>query len=273
MVDLHSHILPQFDDGAKSEEETLKMGKIAMEEGISKIIATPHYIYGDFTPSKEELLEKVNWINNLFIKEEVDIEVLPGNEIYLTPEVPKLLQDGKVLSLNNGPYVLIEFPMADIPIYAEEILYEVRLLGYKPVIAHPERYGKIIENPNILKDLIEQGNYVQVNSESVTGKLGGKVQATVEILLKHNMVHFIGTDAHSCGGRPPKVKNALEVIKEWIGNKAVEDIVNNGFNLVNGEDIPISQPLEYSINKGFLYKVKGLLRPKKRKKITIGGVK
>jgi len=273
MVDLHSHILPQFDDGAKSEEETLKMGKIAMEEGISKIIATPHYIYGDFTPSKEELLEKVNWINNLFIKEEVDIEVLPGNEIYLTPEVPKLLQDGKVLSLNNGPYVLIEFPMADIPIYAEEILYEVRLLGYKPVIAHPERYGKIIENPNILKDLIEQGNYIQINSQSVTGRFGEKAQSAVEILLKHNMVHFIGTDAHSCGGRAPKIKKALEKIEKYIGTKAVEDIINNNLTLVKGEEIAITNPLEYRHNKRFLHKITGLFTSRKRKQILVGGTK
>jgi len=265
MVDLHSHILPQFDDGSKSEEETLNMGKISMEQGISKIIATPHYIHGDFAPSKVELLEKIEYVNHLFNKEEIDIEVLPGNEIYLTPELPKLLQDGKVLSLNNGPYVLVEFPMADIPIYAEEILYEVRLLGYKPVIAHPERYGRIIENPNILKNLIEQGNYVQINSQSVTGRLGERVQATVEILLKHNMVHFIGTDAHSCRGRSPKMKNELEQIREWIGNEAVDCIINNGIALINGEDIFIQQPLAYIANKNFLYRVGKLFTLKKKR--------
>ena len=146
--------------------------------------------------------------------------------------------------------------MGSIPIYTEDILYEIRLLGYKPVIAHPERYIKVMENPNYLKNLIEQGNYIQINSLSIIGILGEKTRQTAEILLKHKMVHFIGTDAHSSRTRSPRIKKALEQMYQWVDGEYVEEIVNNGKLLIKGKEIHIPQPLTYKPGKGFLYNIK-----------------
>ncbi|QUH19075.1 tyrosine-protein phosphatase [Alkaliphilus sp. B6464] len=273
MVDLHSHILPNIDDGAKDIDEALQMGEIAVEQGISQIIATPHFIEGELASKKEKIEEAIDALNKTFEKEGMNLKILPGNEVYISPNLPKILHNKEVFTLNNGHYILIEFPMGDIPIYTEDVLYEVRLLGYKPIIAHPERYTKIMENPNRLKELIDQGNYVQINSQSITGELGEKARKTAEILLKHKMVHFIGTDAHSSRHRSPKMKKALEQIKEWIGDQAAEEIINNGELLISGQDIYIPQPLNYNPKISFLHKIRKLFTSKKRANIWIGGTK
>ena len=258
MVDLHNHILPGIDDGAKDMEETLKMGKIAEAEGFSKIVATPHYIEGEFTLEKEQFLGIINAVNEHFAEQSVHIEVLPGLEIYISPDLPSKLEKGEVFTLNNTPYVLVELPMGSVPIYTEDILYEMRLLGYKPVIAHPERYIKVTKDPDYLRGLIEQGNYVQINSLSIIGVLGKKTKQTAEILLKHKMVHFIGTDAHTSRIRSPRIKEALEQMRKWVGDEYVEEIINNGRALIRGEEITIPQPLTYKPGKGFLRKMKNL---------------
>ena len=154
-----------------------------------------------------------------------------------------------------------EFPMFNIPLYTEDILYEMRLLGYKPVIAHPERYGKVMEDPNYLKSLIEQGNYVQINSLSVTGVLGEKTQKTAEILLKHRMVHFIGTDAHTPRTRSPRIKEALEQMRQWVGSEYIEEIINNGRALIRGEEIEIPQPSAYEPDRKFFRSIKEFFKP------------
>lgn len=262
MVDLHSHILPNIDDGSKNMEETLKMGRIAEQEGFSKIIATPHYIEGEFILDREQFLNIIKEVNEHFVKNAINIEVLPGLEIYISPDLPSKLKKEEIFTLNNTFYVLIEFPMGNIPIYTEDILYEVRLLGYKPVIAHPERYAKVIEDPNYLKGLIEQGNYVQVNSLSIIGILGKEAKRTAEILLKHRMVHFIGTDAHTSRIRSPRIKEALEQMRQWADNEYVEEILNNGRALIKGEKVDIPQPLTYKPDKGFLHNMRRFFKLK-----------
>lgn len=258
MVDLHNHILPGIDDGAKNMEETLRMGEIAEAEGFSKIIATPHCIEGEFTLKREQFLCIINRVNEYFIENAVNIEVLPGSEVYISPDLPSKLKKGEIFTLNDTPYILVEFPMGSVPIYTEDILYEMRLLGYKPVIAHPERYIRVTEDPNYLKDLIEQGNYVQINSLSATKVLGEKTKKTAEILLKHKMVHFIGTDAHTSRTRSPRIQEALEQMRRWVGDEYVEEIINNNRALVRGEEIIIPQPLAYKPGKGFLHNIRSL---------------
>lgn len=256
MIDLHSHILPNLDDGSQSMEESLKMGEIALSEGFSKIIATPHYIEGEQTISKEEIFKAVMKVNDAFQKAKINLEILPGAEVYLTPNLPLLLKSGEIPTLNNSAYVLIEFPMRDIPIYTETVLYEVRLLGYKPIIAHPERYSKVIKDPNYLKKLVDQGNYVQINSLSVTGELGKKIKETAEILLKQNLVHFIGTDAHSSRTRAPKIQEAILQMSKWVSKTQLEEIINNGKNLINGKEIIVLETKSYQKQKAFLYMLK-----------------
>ncbi len=136
-------------------------------------------------------------------QEGLDFEIYLGNEIYIAMDIFTLLENKKVATLNDSRYILLEFPMLDMPIFVENLIYNLLLKGYVPVIAHPERNKKIIDDPNILYNLINKGALAQLNLPSLEGKYGDKVRITVEILLKYNMIHFIGTDAHSKNERSP----------------------------------------------------------------------
>ena len=121
MIDLHCHILPGIDDGAKDIEETLEMARIAVSEGIKHIICTPHYIqYSDYY-NKSQVFDLVEAVNKKLAEESIELTLSAGHEVYLTPDLPKLVQEGEVSTLNNTQYILIEFPMNDIPIYAEDV--------------------------------------------------------------------------------------------------------------------------------------------------------
>src|SRR5699024_3168197 len=129
-------------------------------------------------------------------KRDLDLGVFLGNEVYISMDIMENIFKGTLSTLNNTRYLLLEFSMYDIPLYIESLLYEMQLQGIVPIIAHPERNAKIIGDPNILYNFIENGALAQLNIPSIEGKYGSRVKETAEILLTHGMVHFLGTDTH-----------------------------------------------------------------------------
>ena len=246
MIDIHSHILPGVDDGSKGMEMSIKMAKMYLDNGIKRIIATPHYIDGIKNNSIEKNMMVVEGLKKELQREEIDIEISLGNEVLVSLEILKGLQDKKINTLNSSRYILIELPMFDIPIYVEDMLYEIMLKGYIPVLAHPERNTKIIENPNILYSYIKNGVLAQLNLPSLEGKYGGKIKGTAEILLKHNMIHFLGTDTHNDKTRTPNINNALERLKSIVTpEKYIELTYKNAECLIGDKLIEIDFPIEY----------------------------
>ena len=160
------------------------------------------------------------------------------------------LEEGRVASLYDSRYVLLELPMQDMPLYVESLIYELQLKGYTPIIAHPERNSTIVEDPNILYNLIEKGALAQLNLPSLEGRYGEKIKETAEILLSHNMIHFLGTDAHTNRGRSPKVSEGLNILKSLISEEKYEDLtINNPTKLINNQSINIEEPIEYKKRK------------------------
>lgn len=250
MIDLHCHILPGIDDGAKDIEETLEMARIAVSEGIKHIICTPHYIqYSDYY-NKSQVFDLVEAVNKKLAEESIELTLSAGHEVYLTPDLPKLVQEGEVSTLNNTQYILIEFPMNDIPIYAEDVFYELKLMGLTPILAHPERYPMIIENPNLLLDYLKLGVLCQANVGSIRGFFGERVQETVIKLIEHQMIHFIATDAHTPRNRSPKVKKAFKEIESIDAALAHELFVENSLKVYKNELIEPKEPIEI-IKKSF----------------------
>ncbi|SET23227.1 protein-tyrosine phosphatase [Anaerobranca gottschalkii DSM 13577] len=173
------------------------MCKIAASEGIKKIVSTSHYIKGELETEPSVIYSLVEEVNKLLQEQELDVEILPGHEVFVDPDIPKLLKDNLLCTINNSKYLLIELPMNGIPKYMEDLIYSIRLKGYIPIIAHPERNIEIIDNPNILYRFIELGALAQLTTWSIQGNYGRKVQETAELLLEHNMYSLIATDAHS----------------------------------------------------------------------------
>ncbi len=258
MIDIHSHILPNVDDGAEDMEESIAMGKICLDNGIEKVIATPHYIEGFENSSKEINMKVLEELRQALEREGLELDIYIGNEIYVDMNILKLLKEGKLATLNNSRYILLEFPMFDMPIYAYDIVYNLLLKGYIPIIAHPERNRNIVDNPNILYEFINKGALAQLNLPSLEGKYGERIRTTAETLLQHNMIHFVGTDAHSKGKRSPQVENSLQLLKDLVDQKTFEEITYlNPSKVIEDELIKPDAPIKYKEPGGFFEFIKG----------------
>lgn len=217
MIDIHCHILPGIDDGAADWDQSLEMARIASKDGIKKIIATPHFEKGRYEPSVDDIIDLTEELNKRINDEGMDLLILPGMEIHVEPTLIQMLRDGEVLTLNNqGKYLLVEFPPESIPPHSHEVLYEIRVLGITPIMAHAERNLEIQRNPQKLFGMVESGLLTQVTSASIEGNFGHKCRNTANLLLKHNLAHFIASDAHYMPGRMPKIKRAHDSVKEGM---------------------------------------------------------
>ena len=246
MIDIHSHILPWVDDGAKDIAMSIDMAKMYLDNGITKVIATPHYIEGSRAISIEENIAALEELRKELLKEKLEIEIFLGNEVYISPNMLENIDNKKVCTLNNTRYVLIELPMNDIPIYVENVIYTLLIEGYVPIIAHPERNIKIMEDPNILYNYISKGALAQLNLPSLEGLYGNKVMMTAEILLKHQMIHFVGTDAHTNRMRSPNVQEALKILMSIVGRQSFQKFTcGNSKLLLENKIIDINPPMKY----------------------------
>ncbi|MDW8802590.1 exopolysaccharide biosynthesis protein [Clostridium sp. A1-XYC3] len=236
MIDIHSHILPGIDDGAKTLDDTIEMLKIARNNGIKKIIATPHFYRGYYENKFEDICKLTEEISGKVKEQGLDIEIIFGQEIFLDNHTLDHYKEGIIKGINNTKYMLIEFPMQDMPKNALDTMYELRLQGIVPVVAHPERYSYIIEKPSVINNFIEEGCLFQINSGSIEGHFGKRVQKTSEILISHGICHFIGSDAHSVNRRSPKIKNALDIAGK-LSNGMDKSVMENVELLLNNEEI------------------------------------
>lgn len=253
MIDIHSHILPAVDDGSKDMFESIEMARLYLDNGINKVIATPHYIEGFTNANRDKNLETLENLRNTLEENNLDLEVYLGNEVYITLKIFNYIEKKVVSTLNDSRYILIEFPMFDIPLDSENIIYELLLKGYIPVIAHPERNAKIIEDPNILYNFLMKGALAQLNLPSLEGRYGDKIKTVGELLLRHNMIHFVGTDAHSKNRRSPKVGKGLEILKSIVDEDKYNEITfNNGLKVLNNEEIKVDPPIKYEEDRSFL---------------------
>ena len=241
MLDFHSHILPGLDDGAPDMETALAMARIAVEDGITTMVATPHFIEGSMENNRDLILGKVTEFQQVLYEVNIQLKILPGCEVFLSPDTPARLQEGELMTVNNkGKHLLIEFPMQGIPSYAEQVLFELKVMGVTPVIAHPERNIELAGKPEKILDFIHKGCLIQLNGVSINGFYGKKVQQTARMLITNNLVHFIGSDGHSCNLRTTRIRKALETIEKFrAGHK--NTVMGYSNKVINGEDlIPIT---------------------------------
>lgn len=213
-IDIHSHILPGMDDGSRSAVQSLSMLRIACEQGIDLMIATPHNMPGKGCPAVESVRESAARLAEQAAQEGLPVEIICGTEYYYREEVLELLEAGQGITLGDSDCVLVEFePMVD-RIYFRNALRDILGTGYRPVVAHVERYGKVLEDISLLHDLKKMGILIQVNSLSVTGENGRPTRRTVRKLLKDALVDFVATDAHSDGRRAPYLAKCAEVLRK-----------------------------------------------------------
>ena len=256
MIDLHCHILPGIDDGASDLNEALEMARIAQKEGIKKMVNTSHF-HPDFKYKMGKVLEEeVNNFNLELKKNNIDIEVLLGNELYYSSDLIEELEKLDFYTINNSKYILIEFSPMNVPKNLPDVVYEIKLKGYTPILAHVERYSLIIENPNIIYDCINEGAVIQVNASSVLGKHGKEMKRVADILLDNNMVHIIASDAHGSERRRPQLKEAYDFIKNKYSKEIADNLFDNNQSLIiSNKDIIKPKANKYQERKGLFSKL------------------
>lgn len=236
MIDIHCHIIPEIDDGSETETTTIEMLKIAEADGITKMIATPHYcsdLYDNFCESVIVGVEKVNEIARV---NNINIEILPGQEIYLDNYTIQNYKNGLIDGLNNTKYMLVETQMDICPEPIMDILYELTLLDVIPILAHPERYEYVINNIDKINDFIDLGCLFQMDAKSLVGEFGKSVKKTAIRLVKYGVIDFVGSDAHGCRSRTPEIKRTLEVI-ESMDKQLADKILVNPEKIINNDSI------------------------------------
>lgn len=232
MIDIHCHILPGIDDGPKDIRESVAMARIAAEDGIKKIVATPHLKTDIYPPT--EITDRVVQLNERVAKEGIDIEILPGADVSVLLD-PSLL---KAYCINKTDYILVEFPHTHLPSNSLDLLFNFSVNGFVPIITHPERNISIMQNPELLFQLLDANALVQITASSIAGGFGPEIQECSLYLLKKGVVDIIATDAHSSEWRRPNLTKGLDVAERIIGKeKALQLVTINPGAVIAGEPI------------------------------------
>ncbi|MEI3606615.1 CpsB/CapC family capsule biosynthesis tyrosine phosphatase [Pseudogracilibacillus sp. SE30717A] len=253
MIDIHSHILPGIDDGAKTEQDSLDMAKAAIEQGVTKIVASPHHKNRTYDNYKDDILTHVSVLNDLFQANGVPLEVIAGQEVRIYGEVMEDLERGEILPVNDSKYLLIEFPSDSVPHYTEQLLYDIQLAGIKPVIVHPERNRELLQNHRRMYELVRNGALTQVTAASVVGKFGKQIEEFTHQLIEANLAHFIASDAHNTTTRGFCMQEAFEFVKKQYGVETYYMFVENGHLLVENMNVNRVEPTQIQTKRRKLF--------------------
>lgn len=237
ICDMHCHILPGVDDGARNEGSTERMLNIAYKDGIDYIVATPHFEYGQEIETSEELKKKYQKVREKWKAMGPKKELFLGNEVFYSEGMVETLNSRMALTMNNTKYVLVEFGMDAGPQYVQRAIQKLRYAGYRPIIAHVERYP-LLQSHKVLKEIIDTGAYLQVNAKTITGEHGfmGKFRAMRAI--KSNLIHFVASDGHDSKARKPELKQCRECLEKKIGREKARQIFEeNPIRMLKGEEI------------------------------------
>ncbi|WP_062532943.1 tyrosine-protein phosphatase [Jeotgalibaca dankookensis] len=252
MIDIHCHILPGIDDGARSIEDSLAMAELAVAEGITHILATPHHKNGKFENFKHDIIHHTQVLQTELNRQGIDLTIFPGQEVRLYGEVLEDMKKDEILFTDEGnTYLLIEFPTMSIPHYTESLFFQLMQAQIIPVIVHPERNQAIIEEPEILKNLIEKGALAQVTASSYVGVFGKEIAKLSSQLIEANLVHILASDAHNTRGRAFHMEEAFEKMAIEFGQGKVDQFKENAKNIINGDLFSPPNPSEIKKKKKF----------------------
>ena len=214
MIDIHSHILPGVDDGSEDLSMSLEMLRMAAESGSEAIVATPHCnIPGTYENFADEALsKKMHTLKEEAKESGLPIQILTGMEVYATKELPQIIKDRRVWTLNHTRYLLMEFGFDEDPAFCWQIIEEIKALGVRPVIAHPERYYFLQYDPQIAYEWCTSGCALQLNKGSLLGSFGEEARHTSHALLRHNLAACVASDAHGTYQRNPDMQDARQYV-------------------------------------------------------------
>ncbi len=226
MYDLHAHILPGLDDGARTAEDALAMAEAAARDGTRVMLATPHRKDVTEGHSIEYAADLLSSMNERIRERGIDLTLLMGMENHIDPELPRDLADGRALPINGSRYALVELPFFGYAEWVEEVLFSLQLQNITPVLAHPERLEAFQQDPERLVRFVERGMLSQVTGGSLLGHFSGPVKRLTVRMMRRGLVHVIASDTHSHRGpRSPELSRAVAAASEIVGPERARAMV------------------------------------------------
>ncbi len=229
MIDIHTHLLPGVDDGAQDLYDSVQMAEAARESGTRIMVCTTHSNLMPEQPNYagEELEVRFRELKEELERREIGVQVLPGMEIFGTEEVPDLIREGRLIGLNYTKYYLIEFDFGSDDTYMTRILQRMRNMDIIPVVAHPERYDAVQEDPRLAELWKEMGCLLQVNRASLFGRFGRLTYDAARELFFEELVDFIASDTHGPYRRTPYLRDAWEFVMESYSAEVAQLLLND----------------------------------------------
>jgi len=259
MIDIHSHIIPFVDDGAKDWDAAIALAKSAESQGIAAMVATPHIL----TENDYKLVEKKIIANYIALKEKIaaakiKLTIYLGCEIYVQPD---MTLDHVISTFNNNKkYFLTELPMSEIPRFVAELYFNFLLAGQVPIIAHPERNLGFQRKPELIYEFVQRGMLMQINASSLLGYYGEQAKNAASLMLTHNLAHFVASDGHNNSHRSIQLKEAYEIVNRNYGNQKAQLLFyDNPKVAIDGRsDVVMDQaiPIEEKRKKSFWEKLR-----------------
>lgn len=254
MIDLHTHILHEFDDGSQSLADALTVARAALANGITLVAATPH---GRAVPSSNSrysvalLRERFAELQAAMQAEGLDLKLVAGTEIYGEAGAVEALQAGRLLPYGSSRALLLEFPLEISAQAAAEVIFGFQLANYRVLLAHPERYRFVRHDPNTLIPLIERGTLMQLTSGALLGRQGEQMQRMAKLLLHHGMVHLLATDSHGPHlRRMPDLAEAHALVGELMGRDVADGLTEHTPAAILADE-PVEVPTPERVRRWF----------------------
>ncbi|MFN3975014.1 MAG: tyrosine-protein phosphatase [Dehalococcoidia bacterium] len=239
LTDLHCHLLPNLDDGPETQEEALSMARLLAEGGVATVVATPHAKEVETIGGREALQERVAYFQQALGEAGIPLSVAVGAEHLLLPDLVGMVEQGKAITLNGSRFLLVELDFFHFPLYTEQAIFDLRLRGAVPVLAHPERQALLQRQPHRLRRLARMGVLFQVTGASLLGTFGEAARRTAEALIKEGLAHAIATDAHHAQGpRAPTTAPVVELVTRLVGEANARRLFHtNPLAIVHNGDV------------------------------------
>ncbi|MFC6169401.1 tyrosine-protein phosphatase [Loigolactobacillus jiayinensis] len=243
MIDLHCHILPGCDDGAHTMADSLAMARVAVDNGISHILVTPHHMDGEYTNHKIAVIQNTALFQTALDHANINLTVFPGQEVHITGDLMQAIKNDDILFADEtNRYLMLELPHVEVPEYTKQMIFDLQAAGITPVIVHPERNQGIQKNHDLLYEFVDSGCLTQVTASSYLGVFGHEVEDFTQRIIDAGLGFVFASDAHNLKGRNFRMKKAFEKLAKENGQRAVTQMQENAKKIINGD---LLEPDEY----------------------------
>jgi protein-tyrosine phosphatase len=225
LIDLHSHLLPGFDDGSKDLAMSLAMARMAASDGISTIACTPHILPGVYNNSGPAVRQAVARLEESIAEAGIPVSLVTGADVHIAPDLDVQLRDGRALTLNDSRYLLLEPPHHVLPPRLEDLIFGLQAAGYIPILTHPERLSWLEGHYELIRRLVSSSVLMQITAGSVMGRFGRRPRYWAERMLDEGLCHLLATDAHNIEQRAPRMAEARDAVAQRLGDDEAINLV------------------------------------------------